>query len=96
MFRLGKHDHFLGFVTTDGVSISVIRKSKEEPTETSAKHPCDELQQQEQEQLAAKRARLSYWLQPPLVLSSYVSMPLQPPSVPSSLSFMWQPLLYNH
>ncbi|KAJ2503219.1 hypothetical protein GGH96_000468 [Coemansia sp. RSA 1972] len=89
MFRPGKHDHFLGFVTTDGVSISAIRETKEVPTETSAKRPCDELQQQEPEQLAAKRARLSYWPQPPLVLSSYVSMPPQLPSVPS---FLWQPL----
>ncbi|KAJ2495936.1 hypothetical protein GGH96_006158 [Coemansia sp. RSA 1972] len=106
MFRPRKHDHFLGFVTTDGVSISAIRETKEEPVETSAKRTCDELQQQEPEQLAAKRVRLVQQLQPPSVpLSSYVwqppqlpSVPLssyvwqspQPPSVPSS-SFMWQP-----
>ncbi|KAJ2500018.1 hypothetical protein GGH96_003056 [Coemansia sp. RSA 1972] len=93
MFQSRKHHQFLGFVMTDGVSISAVRETKEELTETSAKGTCDELQQPEQP--AAQQAWLSY--QPPLyqpqlpsVPSSYVWQSPQLPSVPSS-SFMWQP-----
>ncbi|KAJ2498026.1 hypothetical protein GGH96_004658 [Coemansia sp. RSA 1972] len=92
MFRSQKGHQFLGFAMTDGVSISAVRETKEEPVETSTKRTHDELQQPEQEQLAAQRARLSYQPQPPSVpSSSYVSMPPQLPSVPSS-SYVWQPL----
>ncbi|KAJ2501675.1 hypothetical protein GGH96_001748 [Coemansia sp. RSA 1972] len=91
MFRSQKGHQFLGFAMTDGVSISAVRETKEEPAETSAKHTHDELQQHEQP--AAQQAWLSY--QPPLyqpqlpsVPSSYVWQSPQLPLVPSS--FMWQ------
>ncbi|KAJ2474554.1 hypothetical protein IWW56_005826, partial [Coemansia sp. RSA 2131] len=58
MFRSQKHHQFVGFAMTDGVSISVVRETKEEPAETSAKRTSEELQQHEQP--AAQRARLSY------------------------------------
>ncbi|KAJ2480726.1 hypothetical protein IWW56_002239 [Coemansia sp. RSA 2131] len=83
MFQLQKHHQFVGFAMTDGVSISAVCETKEELAETSAKRTCKEPQQPQQEQLAVKRARLSY--QPsylpqlPSVSSSYMSMPAQQP-----------------
>ncbi|KAJ2499763.1 hypothetical protein GGH96_003274 [Coemansia sp. RSA 1972] len=92
MFRSQKGHQFLGFAMTDGVSISVVCETKEEPTETSAKHTCDELQQPEPEQLAAQQVQLSYQLllyqlTLPSVLSSYVwqsqqLLSQQPPQLP--------------
>ncbi|KAJ2502971.1 hypothetical protein GGH96_000707, partial [Coemansia sp. RSA 1972] len=58
MFRSQKGHQFLGFAMMDGVSISVVRETKEEPTETSTKRAHEEPQQQEQEQPAAQQARL--------------------------------------
>ncbi|KAJ2501437.1 hypothetical protein GGH96_001960 [Coemansia sp. RSA 1972] len=85
MFRSQKGHQFLGFAMTDGVSISAVRETKEELTETSAKHTHDELQQHKQP--VAQQAWLSYQLPQPLV-PSYVWQPPQLPSVPSS--YVWQ------
>ncbi|KAJ2502615.1 hypothetical protein GGH96_000901 [Coemansia sp. RSA 1972] len=52
MFQLQKGHQFLGFVMTDRVSISAVRKTKEEPAETSSKHAHGKPQQQAQGQLA--------------------------------------------
>ncbi|KAJ2499739.1 hypothetical protein GGH96_003250 [Coemansia sp. RSA 1972] len=73
MFRSQKGHQFLGFAMMDGVSISAVRETKEEPTETSAKHAHEESQQPEQEQLAAQQAQLSAQQQQP------------PPQLPSVL-----------
>ncbi|KAJ2474192.1 hypothetical protein IWW56_005875, partial [Coemansia sp. RSA 2131] len=86
MFRSQKGHQFLGFAMTDGVSISAVHETKEEPTETSAKRAREEPQQHEQP--AAQRARLSYQLQ------SYQPQLYQPlsyqPMPPS-----YQPLSYQ-
>ncbi|KAJ2499106.1 hypothetical protein GGH96_003766 [Coemansia sp. RSA 1972] len=102
MFRSQKGHQFLGFAMMDGVSISVVRETKEELTETSAKCTHNELQQHEQP--AAQQARLLYqppqpsvpssfmWQSPqPSVLSSYVWQPLYPLQLLSVLlSYVWQ------
>ncbi|KAJ2120283.1 hypothetical protein IW147_005199 [Coemansia sp. RSA 720] len=82
MFRSQKHHQFLGFAMTDGVSISAVRETKEEPAETSAKRAREE--QQQHEQPAAQRARLSYQ---PLSYQPMVPLPYQP--------LPYQPLSYQ-
>ncbi|KAJ1787404.1 hypothetical protein LPJ67_003215, partial [Coemansia sp. RSA 1938] len=89
MFRPHKRHKFVGFAMTDGVSISVVRETKDEPdetkdepSETSTKRKRVEPQQLQQEQPAAQRARLSF--QPSL-------QPSYQPSYQSSFQPSYQP-----
>ncbi|KAJ2481728.1 hypothetical protein IWW56_001537 [Coemansia sp. RSA 2131] len=96
MFRSQKGHQFLGFAMTDGVSISAVRETKEEPAKTSTKRAHEEPQQHEQP--VAQQARLSYQPQsyqpmPPLYQpQSYQLLSYQPPSY-QLLSY--QPQLYQ-
>ncbi|KAJ2134973.1 hypothetical protein IW136_004453, partial [Coemansia sp. RSA 678] len=100
MFKPHKRHQFLGFAMTDGVSISVVRETKDEPDETkdepdeikdmpgetSTKRKREEPQQPQQEQPAAQRVRLSFQ-QPP-------AQPLYPPAqsqYPPALPSFQQP-----
>ncbi|KAJ2495363.1 hypothetical protein GGH96_006403, partial [Coemansia sp. RSA 1972] len=90
MFRSQKGHQFLGFAMTDGVSISAVHETKEEPVETSTKCTHDEPQQPEQEQLVVQQAWLSYQL------LSYQLMPLSyHPQLYQPLSNQPMPPLYQ-
>ncbi|KAJ2130645.1 hypothetical protein IW136_005506, partial [Coemansia sp. RSA 678] len=94
MFKPHKRHQFVGFALTDGVSISVVRETKDKldetkdepdetkdkPGETSTKRKREEPQQPQQEQPAAQRVRLSYQ---PIVV--------QPQYLPALLSFQQPP-----
>ncbi|KAJ2157098.1 hypothetical protein GGH16_005563, partial [Coemansia sp. RSA 560] len=60
MFKPHKWHQFIGFVLTDGVSISVVRETKDEPGETNTKCKCVDPRPLQQKQPAAQRAWLSY------------------------------------
>ncbi|KAJ2495596.1 hypothetical protein GGH96_006335 [Coemansia sp. RSA 1972] len=84
IFRSQKGHQFLGFVMTDGVSISAVRETKEEPAETSSKHAHGKPQQQVQGQPAVQQAPLSYHpqLYQPQLYQLLSNQPMLPPYQP--------------